>query len=856
MQNHRAPLLKIAVFVLIIWAAGVVAVVENSAQDPIDDGESSSVASSPRPRALRIETGRPPKGYAFGRADFPTGLSPSSIATGDFNGDGKLDLAIANQGAGTVSVLLGRADGTFAPKVDYTAGAAPSSVAIADFNRDGVLDIAVTTSISNSVAVLLGNGDGTFRSAVGYGTGANPVFLSVGDFNGDKKLDLAIANQDDSTVSILLGNGDGTFQTKTDYSTGQQPTSIVLGDFNHDGRLDLAVTAEGSNTVSVLLGNGDGTFQSHRNFATASQPVVAAVIDFNKDGNLDLAVATKGGLSILLGNGNGTFQPHHDFLLPVIPTTISVRDFNRDGLPDVALGSVNPGAVAVLLGKVGGGFQAAVQYPTLSTALATADINGDGYWDIAAVGMSGVTGVSAVSILLGDGQGNFNNRRDYLTGVTPVDLATGDFNADGNLDLAVVNQNCPISPCRPGSVSVLLGKGNGTFTSPVNYVVGTAPWPIGVGDFNGDHKLDLAVGNYLDQTVSILLGVGDGRFQAPADYPSGEPNSMTLGDFNLDGNLDVALGTGNGGFNNPAIAVMLGNGNGSLHPPIDYPLSGSPGSVISADFNKDGKLDLANVNFSSRFVSVWLGNGDGTFRRHVDYASPGTNSPQEVRAGDFNRDGNLDLAVLGFDGGGILLGKGDGTFHAGPTFAVGGFSMTTGDFNRDGILDLFVPGTLLFGNGDGTFSTRPGPNVSLPTAPVAADFNHDGNIDLAVVNESVGVIPYVGGVSVFLNNPSIALFPTKLAFGSQRVGTTSRPLTLLVSNPSIVPLKLYTIVATGDYAQTNDCPISPVALTPGTHCVISVTFTPTRSGVRVGSINLIDTSLPGHQSLALIGTGY
>jgi hypothetical protein len=826
----------------------------NEPETPRDPGRLSQV-----PRTVSKESGPATEAYAFGRADFPAGSFPSSITTGDFNGDGKLDFAIANHGDGTVSILLGKPDGTFAPKVDYTVGGGPSSVAAGDFDGDGKLDLALANTNDNTVSILIGNGDGTFQSQKVFATGAGPQFLTTGVFGRDGKVDLAVANRLDNTVSVLVGNGDGTFQMHVDYSTGQQPNSVVEADFNGDGEADLAVTAQGSDVVSVLLGNGDGTFQGHVDYPTAGGPFAVVVGDFNRDGIVDLVVAAGFELSVLLGEGNGTFQPHTDLPLGVIPNGMVAGDFNGDGNLDIVAGSDSLGDISVSLGKGDGTFQPQVIYVGgISAVLAAGDFNGDGQLDLATAGESSVTGESAVAILLGDGDGSFQSRKDYPTGNVPVEIAAGEFNADGNLDLAVVNQNCPILPCSPGYVSVLLGKGDGTFESVINYTVGTAPWPIGMGDFNGDRNFDLAVGNHSDGTVSILLGNGNGTFQSQLVDSSGAnslPNSIAVGDFNRNGKLDLALGTGNLVYGNQALAILQGNGNGSFQGPTDYPTPNPPESVITGDFNGDGNLDLANVNYSSNLISVWLGNGDGTFRSHVDYAANSDN--EQVMAGDFNADGRLDLAVVGFFGGALLFGNGDGTFQSAvPLDAASGFSMTVGDFNGDGKVDIFVPGTILLGNGDGSFNVQSGPNVPLMLAPLAADFNRDGNVDIVGVNETFGGLsPTFGGISVFLNAPSIALFPNALHFAPQGVGTTSAPLTILVSNPSIVALVLTDLVITGDFAQSNTCPISPAALAAGSNCVISVIFTPTRTGLRSGTITLTDNSPAGRQILSFNGVG-
>jgi len=241
---------------------------------------------------------------------FEAGSGPYFLAMGDFNGDGKLDLAVADLGpstqrAGTVSVLLGNGDGTFQAARSFAAGNTIWSVAVGDVNGDGKPDLVVPDGGSNSVSVLLGNGDGTFQAARSFPVGTNPVHVAVGDFNGDRVQDLAVANYFDFTVSVLLGNGDGTFQAARTFAASSYPWSVSVGDFNGDGVPDLATANLGSTTVSVLLGNGDGTFQAAQNFGAGLGPAFVAVADFNGDGKQDLAVAdyySAGTVSVLINN--------------------------------------------------------------------------------------------------------------------------------------------------------------------------------------------------------------------------------------------------------------------------------------------------------------------------------------------------------------------------------------------------------------------------------------------------------------------------------------------------------------------------------------------------------------------------
>jgi hypothetical protein len=242
------------------------------------------------------------------KTDSTTGQRPRSIAVGDLDGDGNQDLVTANSldgvGGNSVSVLLGHGDGTFAGKADYPTGMAPMSVAVGDFDDDGTKDLVTADSSANTATVLLGKGDGTFGTGSDYPTGTTPGSVAVGDFNRDGKQDLVAANVGDSTVSVLLGGGGGGFGAKTDFVTGTSPFSVALGDVNRDGKQDLAVANAGDATVSVLLGKGDGTFADKTDFATGAMPVSVTVGDFNRDGWPDLATADRGSnkVSILLNN--------------------------------------------------------------------------------------------------------------------------------------------------------------------------------------------------------------------------------------------------------------------------------------------------------------------------------------------------------------------------------------------------------------------------------------------------------------------------------------------------------------------------------------------------------------------------
>ncbi|MGO8734397.1 MAG: FG-GAP-like repeat-containing protein [Terriglobia bacterium] len=714
-------------------------------------------------------------------ADLASSNSPAVTVKNPTPGGGLSNVVYFPIGASTPAV-------SFLPPSTLSVGNSPVSIAVGDFNGDGKADLAVenycvsTSDCSHSsISILLGNGDGTFTaSSYPLGLGEGYGYIAVGDFNGDGKLDLAIASWYDNSVTILLGNRDGTFTaTASPVPTGQSPTSLAVADFNGDGKLDLAVTSNWSDTVTILLGNGDGTFTAVPSTPpTGRAPNWVAVGDFNGAGKLDLAVANECASYANCANGS-------------------------------------------------------------------------------------------VSILLGDGTGNFTLYSSIATGMGSTSVAVGDVNGDGKLDLAVTNK-------LSDTVTILLGNGDGTFTAtPSSPGTGTGPFSVAVGDFNDDGKLDLAVTYYGANTVGILLGNGDGTF-TPFVAPSAvniRPSLAVVGDFNGDGKLDVATVDDNSttistwlqtasvagvtlspvaltfsgqlvGTPSGALPVTLTNGGGSTVTVYSMNVGGTNAgdfAVGGSGMTCSTSSTVAPYGGTCTITVTFTPFAPGTRTATLTVTDNASNSPQTVSL--IGTGIEPSIAISSVNPSSITLVKGGSSQGVTVNLTrsnnyTGSVTLTTSALPSGVTATYMQPGTGNWGS------------ITLQAASNATVVS---NQTITITASGSGVSSVTSTFSLTVNpGSSASVSPQTLNFASQRVNTISAAQAVTLASTGTAPLTISKITASGDFSQTNNCGSSVSA---GSNCAINVTFTPTATGTRSGTLTITDNAPNSPQTVTLSGTG-
>jgi hypothetical protein len=728
---------------------------------------------------------------------YSTGNFPYVVVVGDFNNDGRLDVAVANNHDNTVSVYLGNGDGTFGTANTYAVGNRPLGLAAGDFNHDGKLDLVVANNSDATVGVLIGNGDGTFQNEVTYAAGNGPYAISAGDFDRDGFLDVVVTNGSDNTVSILLGNGDGTLQTQDTDAVGTLPEGVYVEDLNGDGIADLAVVNTGDNAVGVLLGVGDGTFQSQVAYAVGNHPIGGvAAGDLNGDGKPDLVVsnASDNTVSVLLGNGDGTFQGQVAYGVGFQPIGIVITDLNHDGKLDLAVADEFDDSVGLLLGNGDGTFQAQFEYPSGDNAVwvAAGDFNGDGLIDLAVSNQ----GDNDFSSLL-----NIQSELATASGVfVPGFVGTHNVLASypgDTIRVASQSSTTPLTAVAPfATTTTLTAAPNPSYSGrPIIMFATVSPTPTGaalgtVSFFSGATLLGTSAvpANGIAVFSSHSLAVGG---DALAAVYSGNVGYLTSTSAMVSETVLTTTATTTS-LSLSASAVVVGTPvtlTATVHAGANAVSTGQvlfcnasaaqcdgPALFGSAQLKSGGTASVKTKFGAGSYSITAVFNGAGgdassasppqalTVTGAAGYAStttigssgsPGdytltstvTGFGRTVPSGTIsfvNTSANnvlaavadLDPSTHGF----TFLPSADSPLSGLPAAQF----VATGDFNGDGVIDLAVlnggsPGTVwvYLGVGDGTFSAPASYDVgSSPQAIALADANGDGKLDLMVCNLS------------------------------------------------------------------------------------------------------------------------
>jgi hypothetical protein len=660
-----------------------------------------------------------------------------------------------------------------AQQLTLTPASVPSdtgarAMVTADFDRNGWPDLAHANFGRNSVTLLM-NDDGRVARTAEVAVGAGPFDMASADFNRDGYVDLAVANADADSISLLLGRGDGTFR-RLDSAAAGSPRGIAAADMNNDGKPDLVYAAYNANTVRVLIGGGGGTFSPGPS-ASRPRPQGLAVADFNRDGRPDVAVAstaTGPGLAILYATSSA-------FTVSLVPgestlNVVTAADLDRNGWPDVAGASTPVNRVAVYFGGASGlrhrGSFGAGASPR---GIQAADLNQDGAIDVVAANYAAGT----VTVMAGipAERGTFEPPIEYTAGAGARGVVAADFNHDGRLDLATGNQHAssatilwndtvfvraafafarytlPNSEMYSGKAPTLADlNANGIPDLVLDSEVrldGTTVLPIasGVGgciaaELNLDGRADAVCWKTSGESMGVFLGDGTGRFSAgPTFSLASNFGYIAVGDMNRDGRNDIVATTWNHAEGRGTVQIILNKHNQVWILGGAVPVPTWATSIALADVNGDARLDILTGHRD--LLQVTRGDGNGSFLATETYPLPDFGS--DIGVGDFNEDGWPDVAVAAWETVVVFLGRGGGALsntsqqidlnpHE-PYDAV--YRLALGDIDLDGHLDIVGNNSFAYapGTGDGTFEQAQGFNPHFSDF-VLVDFDGNGLIDV------------------------------------------------------------------------------------------------------------------------------
>ena len=670
---------------------------------------------------------------AFARTDYPTSDAPRGIATGDFNRDGAMDLALVNTGRKSVVVLMneiGRGRG-FVQRYEIVLGGGPFEVVTGDLNNDAVLDLVVANADLNTIDLVFGRTAGGFEAAEHLAAAGFPRGVAVADLDWDGAEDLIYTQYDLDRVQILHGDRTGHFTARVAaLPTGPGPQGVVVGDFIGCCRLDIAVANTTARYLTILQQNDTGGFQ-RVDVAGQTGLNVLTTGDFNRDGRLDIAgVSTASNSLALFQRAGSGLALYGSFATGASPRGVVAVDLNNDGRLDLVTANRAASNVSVYMARTDtpGWFAAPFTVAAGNGArdVVAADFDLDGYADLATANEYGDS-ASLLRNAVAPAPGPFWEARALAahTFFTSF-VAVGNFNGNAAVDVL-------------GADGVLLDG-----QTPVPLVSGrTAPRSVldgVVGDFNADGRSDVVMvtmyheGPYpYPATADLFYGDGTGGFRYAGSFGS-MPFVFEAkgGDLNRDGRTDLVIATAN--FNAPGggIEVLLATDTGFVARPR-LGLPSQPQGIDVADIDRDGTPDLAAAyNYDGNGVQLLSGDGAGGFSPREFLAASDARSG--VRIADVNRDAIPDIVSGGPGPLSVWLGSAGGSFGTPREFEAYTYRFVLADLTGDGNLDVMtLTSELLRGGGDGTFATPVPVNIWFDDA-VPVDYDRDGRMDLVLTN--------------------------------------------------------------------------------------------------------------------------
>jgi hypothetical protein len=605
---------------------------------------------------------------------YPAGVRISSVVAADFDGDRDYDIITVD--SDRLFFFWNRGDGTFSSEQSIELPRFSRSIQAADFDGDGAIDVVVSNTREDSVFVFFNRvaTDGTFTSPVQYAVQDQPQPLRVADLDLDGDVDLVVANERSLTLSILFNDGGGGFNAQRTVPTDEDLRCVEVSDIDGDGAFELV--AGGSSSLKIWRGDGAGLFDAPESFSVSVGLIVGD--DFDRDGDSDLVVVGHllRSISVLANSGAGRFSVTE---IAVDVVSLAANDFDDDGDLDLAVGAEAPPRVDFLWN--GGGAVSLDSMSYLANGppheIVATDFSGDAFPDIVTANSDN----ASYTTFRGVGDGTFENGIAIRTSRSLPSVAHGDFDDDGDEDIAF------------GSTPLLISwnDGSGVFADSTDYPVSlnSNSRTVASSDVDGDGRPEV-IGAQEDVVRVVFIVDADGSVRVE-DYEVDAVAQVNLADFDGDGSQDIVVARAL----RSDVSVLFNRGDGTFGAPVSLPVSGNPGALAPADFDGDGSMDIAAVNVGTSDVVVFLNESSGKFALLMPFA---LSRPPTQRAGfiafEVDGDGAVDLAISNTEEGSVtvLRGRGDGTFgsefvfHSGPDAR----APVSADFDLDGDFDLVL----------------------------------------------------------------------------------------------------------------------------------------------------------------------